>query len=247
MKRHHTPLTGPVSAEPHQFARLRVGAQQPRGQSGSLSDHRGAQCSGVAIDQLRVQPRPGGVAVALMSVAAGEAGGRTGPDERADHHRAPFERHREVCGVVSKVTRELDGRRRTLQQDHGDILTGGTVAHGDVLIGESLPHPMRRTPVGDVQGLDPRRSRRRGIVDEERAELREQHPRFLSWRADAVSDDIECGATEAGAHPTEQQLDPRRGNRDADIARDAELEGGVVPPQQGDVGVEARQSGGGER
>jgi hypothetical protein len=211
VKRHRTPLAGTVSAEPDEFTRPRVGAQQPRSQSSGFCDQRGTQRSGVAVDQLRVEPRPGVVAVTLMPVSAGEARRCTRSDERADRHSAPLERHRKVRSVVPEVARELHGRCSTLHQDHGDIGGSRAVARGDIFVGEGFPHPMRRAAVGDVQGLDPRRLGRWGVVDQERAELREQHPRFLSGRADAVGDDVEGGAAEAGAHPCEQQLDPRRG------------------------------------
>ncbi|GGM46042.1 hypothetical protein GCM10010489_16540 [Microbacterium saperdae] len=149
--------------------------------------------------------------------------------------------------VVPEVAGELHGRGGPLHQNHGDIVRRRAVPRGDALIGEGFPHPMCGASVGDVQRLDPRRARRWRIIHEKGIELCEQHPGLPSGCADAVRDDVERGTAEARAHPSEQELDPGRSDRDADVTGLAELEGAVVPPQQRDLGVQTRQGRGGER
>ncbi|GGM46037.1 hypothetical protein GCM10010489_16530 [Microbacterium saperdae] len=72
MKRHRTPRAGTVSAETDHCTRVCVDAQQRRHQRSRFGDHRRAERSGIAVDQLRVQPWPRVVTVAFMSIAAGE-------------------------------------------------------------------------------------------------------------------------------------------------------------------------------
>jgi hypothetical protein len=247
VKCHRTPHAGTVSAEPDEFPCFRIDAQQRRHQRSGPGDHRRAKRSGVAVDQLRVHPRPRVVTIALMPITAGEAWRRARPDHRADRHGPSFERDGKMGSVFPEVAGELHGCGRSLHQDHRDIGRRRAVPLRDALIDERFPHPVRRTPVGDVQRLDPGRVRRRSIIHEIGIELGEQHSGFTTGRAHAVRDDVECGTTEAGAHSSEQELDPCRGDRDTDLAGLAELEGAVIPPQQGESGIQARQGCGGER
>ncbi|MFP3786524.1 hypothetical protein, partial [Burkholderia sp. SIMBA_024] len=79
----------------------------------------GANASGVASDELRVQSGPGGVEIASMEIAAREARRDAGDDHRADRHLIATDGDGQVRHIVAEVRRQLHRRSAAGDEHHG--------------------------------------------------------------------------------------------------------------------------------
>ncbi|WEK62669.1 MAG: hypothetical protein P0Y60_08050 [Candidatus Microbacterium colombiense] len=232
---------GAVRGEGHDVTRLIIAAEQRGHERRGARDHRGTERPGIATDQLGVQSRPGGITVAFVTVSAGQARRAARNDQRTDRHAAGFERDGEVGPVIAKQAGELHGRGLAAHEHDRDIALRRPIPDGDALVAQRLSHAMSRTPVGEVDRLDPRVRRPRRFVDQVSIDPGEKLPGFGPRRAECVRDHIERGPSEAGAHATEQEFHPvgARGHRH--IAVHAQLQGVRVAPEQRERGIQTGQ------
>jgi hypothetical protein len=82
---------------------------------------RGRHGPAVTPDHLGVQPRPRLVAIALVRIAARQAGRASGYHQGADRRRPAPERDREMGDVVAQMSAELQSSGSAGNEHHDDI------------------------------------------------------------------------------------------------------------------------------
>ena len=130
-----------------------------------------------------MHPRPCRVTVALVLVTACETGRVTRNDQRADRRPTALQRHGQVGDVLAQVAGEVQGRGGALDEDDADVSGFFARSRRHALVEQRVAHPILAASVEDVDALDPGRARNSGIVDEQRLEAGEEHPRVGAGRA----------------------------------------------------------------
>ncbi|RKN68165.1 hypothetical protein D7252_11600 [Microbacterium sp. CGR2] len=192
MKCHRAPRARAVRADAHAARRDRlVRPEESRDEQPCIGDLGGPQSVGPAADHLRVQERPCGIVVRPVRIPAGETGRLARHDQRSDAEVSWLERHRQVGGVVTQMTGELDSGGRALHQDHRHAVRGGGVDERDPLIREGLADSVFAATVGDPDVLDPRRAVAGVSVDQKVFDASEQPSRVLPRCPHPMRDHIE--------------------------------------------------------
>jgi hypothetical protein len=242
VKCHRTPHAGTVRADAHDApVSASVAGEEQGGEATRLGDLRGADRAGVAVDHLSVQEWPCRIEGGGMRITAREAGGFTGDHQRPDGHPARLEGDGEVRGVFAQMTRDLQSRGGASDEHDGNSRSPAGIDEGDALIGESLPDAVFAASVVDADALDPCRAGRGGLVQENRLQAGEQASGRLAGCSSGVCDHVERSPAETRAQAAEQELHPGGIRLDAQSVVVAELQGVLVPPEQGRTRIETRE------
>lgn len=194
-----------------------------------------------AADQLGVQQGPSRVESRTLGISAGEAGGDIRNDERSHGDQSRLESDGQVGCVVAQIAGELQRRSGALHEHDAGSPGDGAIHQWDALVDEGLPHPVGAAAVGDVDRLDPGRSRGWSVVDEEVLDPDEQRPRLVARCAETVRDHVERRPTESDAQTAQQKLHPRGICRNLQAAVPSELQCALVAPEQRNARIQSRE------
>ncbi|OIU87803.1 hypothetical protein BFN01_07780 [Microbacterium sp. AR7-10] len=183
-------------------------------------------------DELRVQARPRLVAVALVRIAAGQAGRAARYDERTHDSGVLFEADREVRQVVAQIGRELQCGGGTADHDDGHSARRARIGLVETLIDQRLAQPLLPPPVCEVDAVGPERRCRHRVVHQQRAQGGQQPPCLAARCAHAVRHHVERAEPDARAQPVQQRLDPGSGDIQTHDALEAELHRVLIAPEQ---------------